>query len=61
MTFSREYKYCKCGQPVIIEWVWNGVSHYPVFKDENGDTITYCPACGECLTITNLVELGELE
>jgi hypothetical protein len=54
MSFSREYKYCKCGQPITIEWLWNGLSHYPKFYDENENKITHCPGCGEWLTMSSL-------
>jgi len=56
MPFGREYKYCKCGQSIIIEWPC-----WPVFKDENEAVIIRCPNCDEWLTVGDLVELGELE
>jgi len=60
MPANREFKYCKCGQPVITHWLSNGISNFPIFQDENGDMIVHCPSCGERLTVDTLVALGEL-
>jgi len=41
-------KYCKCGQPVEVDYRWNGLVHRIVFRDpENDDEIDHCPGCGE--------------
>jgi len=59
-----EYKYCKCGEPFLVWWTWNGVKHRPEFLSpaEEGDfVVTHCPGCGDQLRYEALVELGELE
>jgi len=53
MPFCRNYE-CKCGQAIIVEWLWNGLSHYPKFYDEYGNKITHCPGCGEWLTMGSI-------
>jgi hypothetical protein len=40
------YKYCKCGQPININWRWNGVKY--VLEVFCGSHIeTHCPVCGQ--------------
>jgi len=53
-------KYCRCGEPIWVEHVFNGISWIPFFfpADEDGPLstdeqyrITNCPRCGEFLSI----------
>ena len=41
--------YCQCGEPIRIEWEWNGLDYVPFFSNRAGDKISHCPGCGEAL------------
>ena len=51
---------CRCGQPITVEWKWNGLAYYPAFlhivdEDRPGyhysstTEVDHCPKCGEAL------------
>lgn len=43
-------KRCKCGCPIWIESVWNGIRYFLRYFDSiTGREITHCPDCGEWL------------
>ena len=43
--------YCRCGQPIDIEYRWNGLAERVVFiNPETREEIDHCPGCGESVT-----------
>ena len=44
-------KYCRCGQPVVVDYEYNGLAYYTKFSDpDTGSEIDHCPGCGESVT-----------
>ena len=43
-------RYCKCGYPIWVEALFNGLKWVQVLRDhETGRELTFCPGCGQGL------------
>jgi len=50
-------RWCNCGQPIWINYRWNGAVHRVEFQDAEGNEIDACPGCGQ--SVTAWLKLGE--
>lgn len=62
-----EVRYHTCGHPLWETWNWNGLSHFPVWRDDSqesetaGKEVTVCPSCDETLDRKNVLNANDYE